>query len=265
MDLPNEPPVAGQAAIVTGAGQGIGRAIALRLARDGMDVLVADLRGEHAAAVAGEIQAQGRRALPLTIDVGSVADRERMIEAAVREFGRLDVLVNNAGIQRVALPIDVSEEHWDAVMGVNAKAVYFCCALALRHMAPRRSGRIVNIASAAGKIAATTQHPVYNVSKAAVIAMTKTFASAHAADGIRVNSVCPGMIETPMQSAIDAQFAQVTGKSLDQIRAERMARVPIGRIGTPEDVADVVAFLAGPDSRYMTGQAINVTGGMVTF
>ena len=237
----------------------------MRLASEGMDVVVADLRGEHAGAVAGEIRASGARALALAIDVTSAADRQRMLDATLAEFGRLDVLVNNAGIQRIAMPLDVTEEHWDVLMNVNAKAVYFCCVLALRHMLAQRSGRIVNIASLAGKAASTVQHPVYNVSKAAVIAMTKTFASAHAADGIRVNSVCPGIIETPMQDVVDQQSARVTGKPPEQIRAERMARVPMGRIGRPDDIAAVVAFLAGPDSRYMTGQAINVTGGMITY
>jgi len=265
MNEPIEAPIAGQAAIVTGAGQGIGRGIALRLAQDGMDVMVADRQSARAAAVADEIRALGRRALPLTIDVADAGDRQRMVAATLAEFGRLDVLVNNAGIMRVALPLDVTEEHWDVMMNVNAKAVYFCCVEALKHMRQQRGGRIVNIASAAGKLASTIQHPIYNVSKAAVIAMTKTLAIAHAAERIRVNAVCPGMVETPMQSAVDDEFARVTGKTIEQIRIDRMARVPMARIGTPDDIAAVVSFLVGPDARYMTGQAINVTGGMVMF
>jgi NAD(P)-dependent dehydrogenase (short-subunit alcohol dehydrogenase family) len=265
MDEPIEPPVTGQTAIVTGAGQGIGRGIALRLAHDGMHVVVADRQGAQAAAVADDIRAIGGRALALTIDVAATADRERMVAATLAEFGRLDVLVNNAGIQRVALPLDVTEEHWDTMLNVNAKAVYFCCVLALKHMKQQRSGRIVNIASVAGKVASTIQHPIYNVSKAAVIAMTKTFAIAHAAEHIRVNAVCPGMVETPMQDVVDSEFARVTGKTIEQIRVERMARVPMARIGTPDDIAAVVSFLVGPDSRYMTGQAINVSGGMVMY
>lgn len=172
--------VTGQVAIVTGAGQGIGRAIALRLAADSMDVVVADLNGTLAEAVADEIRGLGVRALPLVVDVTSDTDRRRMVEAAVRHLGRLDVLVNNAGIQRVALPLDVTEEHWDTVMEVNAKAVFFCCQIALQHMTREKRGRIVNIASMAGKTASTIYHPVYNVSKAAVLALTKTFALAHA-------------------------------------------------------------------------------------
>jgi NAD(P)-dependent dehydrogenase (short-subunit alcohol dehydrogenase family) len=260
-----EHPIAGQVALITGAGQGIGRAIALRLARDGLNIVVADRQGELAEAVAKEAGAAGRRALPLTIDITDAAGRQRLIDDTLNTFGRLDALINNAGIQRVALPLDVTEEHWDIVMGVNAKAVYFCCVLALRYMLGQGSGRVVNIASIAGKTASTIYHPIYNISKAAVIAMTKTLALAYAADGLRVNAVCPGVIETPMQEVVDAEFARVTGRPAAEIRAERIGRIPIGSIGKPDDVAAVVSFLIGPDSRYMTGQAINVSGGLVTY
>jgi NAD(P)-dependent dehydrogenase (short-subunit alcohol dehydrogenase family) len=255
----------GQAAIVTGAGQGIGRAVALRLAADGMHVTVVDMHAGRGEGVAAEIAASGSRALALAADVTAAADRQRMIDATLAEFGRLDVLVNNAGIMRVALPLDVTEEHWDVVMDVNARAVYFCCQAALKHMVGQHSGRIINIASAAGKAASTIQHPVYNVSKAAVIAITKTFAMACAREGVRVNAVCPGVVATPMQDVVDQEFARITGSTPETIRAERVARIPLGRVEQPEDVADVVAFLAGPASRYMTGQAINVTGGTITY
>ena len=260
-----EQPVAGQVVIVTGAGQGIGRAIALRLAADGMHVVVADRQADQAAMVAAELRDAGCRAFALTVDVASAADRQRMIDATLAEFGRLDALVNNAGVQRVALPLDVTEEHWDAVMGVNAKSVYFCCVAALRHMVAHGGGRVVNIASIAGKTASTIYHPIYNVSKAAVIAMTKTLAMAHAADGVRVNAVCPGVIETPMQDVVDAEFARVTGRAAADIRVERVGRIPMGAIGEGSDVAGVVSFLLGPDARYMTGQAINVSGGLVMY
>ncbi len=261
----SEPPVAGQVAIVTGAGQGIGRAIALRLAADGMDVAVADLRPAPAEDLAAEIRALGRRALALGVDVADAAARQHLIDRTIESLGRLDALVNNAGVQRASAPLEVSEEHWDAMMAVNARAVYFLCQAAMRHMLPRGSGRIVNIASAAGKVASTIYHPVYNVSKAAVIAMTKTFAHIGAGAGVRVNCVCPGMIETPMQDMVDSEFGRLMGRPPEQVRAERMARVPMGVPGAPDDVAAVVAFLVGPDSRYMTGQALNVTGGMVMY
>jgi NAD(P)-dependent dehydrogenase (short-subunit alcohol dehydrogenase family) len=260
-----EAPLQGQVAIVTGGGQGIGAAIALRLAREGLRVIIADIHIDLSQKLADKIRTAGGQAIGLEIDVTSPDDRERMLAVPLQEWGRVDVLVNNAGIQRVALPLDVTSEHWDAVMNVNAKAMYFCCQVALRHMVAQRSGRIVNIASMAGKTASTIYHPIYNVSKAAVIAMTKTLAMACAAEGVRVNAVCPGVVETPMQDLVDREFARVTGKAPGEIRAERLSRIPMGRIEQPEEVAAVVAFLAGPDSRYMTGQAINVTGGMITY
>jgi len=252
-------------AIVTGAAQGIGHAIAVRLARDGMDVVIADLSADRLDAVAREVRALGRHVLPLVVDVTDAADRERLFARTLETFGRLDALVNNAGIQRIAPPLDVTEEHWDVVMGVNAKATYFCCQLALRHMVARRHGRIVNVASIAGKMASTVHHPIYNVSKAAVLAMTKTLALAYAADGVRVNAVCPGVIATPMQDVVDRAFAAVMGKTPAQVRAERVSRIPVGTIGAPEDVAAMVSFLLGPDAPYLTGQALNVDGGILTY
>jgi meso-butanediol dehydrogenase / (S,S)-butanediol dehydrogenase / diacetyl reductase len=258
-----EEPLNGQVAIVTGAGQGIGRAVALRLAQDGMHVVVADLQGAQAEAVASEIRKLGVTALAVAMDVGYEVERQELLAATLREYKRLDVLVNNAGIQRVSDPLYVTEEHWDSMMSVNAKAVWFLCQAALHYMLPQKRGRIVNLASIAGKMASTLYHPVYNVAKASVIAMTKTFAHAAAPHGVRVNCVCPGVIATAMQDRIDVEFSKLADKTAEQIRADRMARIPMGTVGDPQEVADVVAFLAGPDSRYMTGQAINVSGGMV--
>ncbi len=260
-----EQPVKGQVAIVTGAGQGIGRAIALRLSQDGMNLVLADLQGDAVAHVADEIRAGGGEALALSLNILHADERERMIEAALSTFHRLDALVNNAGVQRIALPLDVSEEHWDLVMNVNAKATYFCCQLALKHMLGQRSGRIVNMASIAGKMASTTYHPIYNASKAAVLAITKTLAQYSARYGVRVNAVCPGMIETPMQDVVDREVARITEQTPAEIRTERNARIPLGYIGNGADAAAIVSFLVGPDSRYMTGQALNADGGILTY
>jgi len=260
-----EQPIKGQVAIVTGAGQGIGRAIALRLSQDGMNLVLADLQGDAVARVAEEIRAGGGEAVALALNILLADDRQRMIETALSTFHRLDTLVNNAGVQRIALPLDVSEEHWDIVMNVNAKATYFCCQLALKHMIDQRSGRIVNIASVAGKMASTTYHPIYNASKAAVLAITKTLALYSAKDGVRVNAVCTGMIETPMQDVVEREVARITGQAPSEIRAERNARVPLGYMGDGADVAAIVSFLVGPDSRYMTGQVLNADGGILTY
>ena len=258
-----EDPVIGQVAIVTGGGQGIGRAIALRLAQDGLDVVIADLQEGRAEAVADEIRRRGRQALTLSVDMTRADDRQRMIDATLSRFGRLDVLINNAGILRAGLPRDVTEEHWDTTMNVNARAVFFSCQLVLRHMSQQHTGRIVNMASIAGKSANTIYHPIYNISKAAVIAMTKTLALAHASEGIRINAVCPGIVDTPMQEQVDREFAGLTGKTSDEIRAERLMRIPMGRVEQPEEVAALVSFLVGPDSGYITGEAYNVSGGIL--
>jgi NAD(P)-dependent dehydrogenase (short-subunit alcohol dehydrogenase family) len=260
-----EPPVAGQTAIVTGAAQGIGRAIALRLGRDGYRVLAADLRAEAAQETADAIIAAGGEAWAEAADVTIAEHRVRLVARAIELGGDLHLLVNNAGINRASDPLDVTEEHWDIVMSVNAKAVWFMSQEAMRCMMPRGAGRIVNIASIAGKMASTLNHPIYNVAKAAVIAMTKTLAHAGAKQRVRVNCVCPGVIATPMQDQLDGAFAELTGKPPEQIRSERLARIPMGALGGPEEVADVVAFLASPDARYMTGQAVNVSGGMMMF
>jgi meso-butanediol dehydrogenase / (S,S)-butanediol dehydrogenase / diacetyl reductase len=264
-EFPYENPIANQVAIVTGAGQGIGRGIALRLARDGMHVVVADLKAEQAEGVAAEIRALGVQALAVGMDVTKEVDRQRLISTTLSEMGRLDALVNNAGIQRASGPLDVTEEHWDLMMSVNTKAVWFMCQAAMKHFVAQKSGRIVNLASIAGKMASTQNHPVYNVAKAGVIAMTKTFAHTGAVHGVRVNCVCPGVIVTAMQDLVDAEFSRLQDKPAEQIRAERLSRIPMGKMGRPEEVADVISFLVGPDSRYMTGQAINVSGGMVMY
>ena len=260
-----EQPVKGQVAIVTGAGQGIGRAIALRLSQDGMKLVLADLQGDAVAHVTDEIRAGGGEATALSLNILSADDRQRMIETALSTYHRLDALVNNAGVQRIALPLDVSEDHWDLVMNVNARATYFCCQLALKQMMEQRSGRIVNIASIAGKMASTTYHPIYNASKAAVLAITKTLAIYSARYGVRINAVCPGMIETPMQDVVDREVARLTGQPPDEIRTERNARIPMGYMGDGADAAAIVSFLVGPDSRYMTGQALNADGGILTY
>ncbi len=178
----------GQVAIVTGGGRGIGRATALELARLGADVVVAELDKAGAERTAGEVSALGRKSLAMATDVTRRNDLAAMVERTKAELGRIDVLVNNAGIYRAAAPLDVTEEHWDAIMTINAKAVFFASQAVLPVMIAQKSGAIVNLASMAGKIGSKTNLP-YNASKAAVVSMTKSLALAHAADGVRVNCV----------------------------------------------------------------------------
>lgn len=255
----------GQVAIVTGAGRGIGRAIALELASLGAAIVVAELNQETAAETAGEVEQLGQRAMAIRVDVTRAADRQAMVDQTMRVFGRIDVLVNNAGIYRSAPHLDITEEHWDSVLAVNSKAVLFCSLAVLPYMLAARRGVIVNLASMAGKVPSTTALP-YAVSKAAVISLTRSLAAAYARDGIRVNCVCPGFVETDMWAQIDREVGvEQLGRQPGEYLRERIASVPVGRAAQPEDIAHVVGFLTTGKAGYMTGQAINVTGGLVMY
>ena len=252
----------GQIAIVTGAGRGIGRATALELAKMGADIVVAELDRAGADRTASEVKGLGRRVLIVPTDVTSRADLQAMADRARGEFGRIDVLVNNAGIYRAALPLDVTEEHWDAVLDVNAKAVFFASQAVLPAMIAQKRGNIISLASLAGKIGSRNNLP-YNASKAAVISITKSLALAHAADGIRANCVCPGFVETDMWTSVSTELGALTGVLAEEFTRRRLASVPLGRMEQPEDVASVIGFLASSRAGYMTGQAISVDGGLV--
>jgi NAD(P)-dependent dehydrogenase (short-subunit alcohol dehydrogenase family) len=254
--------LAGRVAIVTGAGRGIGRATALELARMGADVVVAELDRAGAEGTAAEVKGLGRRALVVPTDVTKRADLAAMVERTRAELGRIDVLVNNAGIYRAARALDVTEEHWDAIMTINARAVFFASQAVLPVMIAQRRGSIVSLASMAGKIGSATNLP-YNASKAAVISITRSLALAHAADGIRVNCVCPGFVETDMWTAVARDQGALVGVSPEEFTSRRLAQVPLGRMERPQDVANVIAFLASDRAEYMTGQALSVDGGLV--
>lgn len=254
--------LAGQVAIVTGAGRGIGRATALELARLGADVTIAEFNVQNAERTAAEVREAGRRAVVVPTDVTSRTDLATMVERTRKELGRIDILVNNAGIYRAALPLDITEEHWDTMMNINARAVFFASQAVLPTMIAQRRGAIVSLASMAAKIGSRTNLP-YNASKAAVVSMTKSLALAHAADGIRVNCVCPGYVETDMWKMVSQDQGALMGLSAEDFTEQRAAQVPLGRMERPEDVAKVIGFLASDRAGYMTGQAINVTGGLI--
>jgi NAD(P)-dependent dehydrogenase (short-subunit alcohol dehydrogenase family) len=255
--------LSGQVALVTGAGQGIGKACALAMAKAGADVATVDINDESVKETAAAIAGLGRRSLALRADLGSVAEIDRMVAEVIAVFGRIDTLVNNAGVTRRADIMDLTEEDWDRTHRVNAKGVFFCLQRAAREMIPRGSGRIINIASIAGKGYAGTSNAIYAASKGAVISLTKTAAQQLGPYNINVNAVCPGIVRTAMWREINRIVAEKEGRSPEEVEASKLETVPIRRANEPEDIADMVVFLASPNSRNVTGQAFNVDGGLV--
>lgn len=241
-------------AVVTGAGQGIGEAIALRLANAGADVAILDLNLSSVKTVAKEIEKLGRQALPIQADVSQSTDVNAAVDKTLSEFGRVDILVNNAGIAGRTLPLtDLDESDWDTVIGVNLTGVFLCCKAVIDTMIAQDYGRIVNIASIAGKEGNPTLIP-YSVSKAGVICLTKALAKEVTDYNIRVNAVSPAVIDTPIMDGM----AQST---IDYM----VGKIPLGRIGKPEEVAAVVNFLASDEASFVTGQCYDVSGGRATY
>jgi len=246
----------GSVAVVTGAGRGMGRAVALQLGREGASVVVAELNPEHGAEVAEEIRATGGAAAPVTADVSRVDDVTRLFGETVKAFGKVDILVNNAGIG-VAKPIlDYTEADWDRQMGVNVKGVFFCSQAAARLMIPRRRGKIVNFASTSAFVSSSNPGVAYDTSKGAVRQMTISMAAELAPHGINVNAVAPGTTQTEM-----TRSSLSTAEGL----AWQLARIPMGRVGQPEDIAAVVLFLCSPEASYITGHTLVADGGWLLF
>ncbi len=251
-------------AIVTGAGRGMGRAIAIRLATEGASVVAADIDGKSAEQTSTAIKELGYHAIYVEADIGDVDDIDRVVNETSIAFGHIDILVNNAGVTRVADIMDLTVEDWDRIHRVNARGVFFCLQRVARELIKSGTGgRIINIASIAGKGFSGTSNAAYAASKGAVIAMTQIAAHQLGRYDINVNAICPGNTFTSMSETGLAQRSQDLGIPLEEVKKQWAAKIPIGRANEPEDIADMVAFLAGPGSRNITGQAFNVDGGLV--
>jgi NAD(P)-dependent dehydrogenase (short-subunit alcohol dehydrogenase family) len=244
--------------LVTGGGAGIGRAIVLRLAKDGYDMAVNDINLASAVATVEEASKFGIRAMAIQGDVKERASVQQMVESVLKTFGKIDGLVNNAGVLRMGMLANFPETDWRDIFRVNVDGVFFLCQMVIPHMVSRSRGAIVNVSSMGGKVA-NPPFGAYSATKFAVIGLTQSLAKELAPHGIRVNAVCPGIVAgTIMRADID-RFSQQLGLPTSM---ERAKGIPLKRMAEPEDIAKVVAFLLSEEASYMTGQAINVTGGM---
>jgi NAD(P)-dependent dehydrogenase (short-subunit alcohol dehydrogenase family) len=258
----------GKTVLVTGAGAGIGRAIALAMAENSAHVATADIDKAAAERTASEAAGNARRAIAIEADCGDLASIDRMVARVVAEFGRLDIIVNNAGVTRYAYIMDLTEADWDRIHRVNAKGVFFCLQRAAREMIRQyetdgSGGRIINMASISGRGYAGASNAAYAASKGAVIALTKMAAQQLGRYNINVNSICPGVTRTELGQRNAVNRAAERGLSVEQLQAEQEAAIPIRRANTPDDIAALAVFLASPGARNITGQSINVDGGLV--
>ena len=240
----------GQFAVVTGGARGIGKAIAEALARKGVNLVIADISLEQAKDTSAEIESLGIKTMAVKLDVSKSDEVSKIFEDISKECGRIDILVNNAGVTRDSLILKMKEEDWDTVMNINLKSVFLCSKEAIKVMAKQRYGRIINIASVVAFMGNPGQAN-YSASKAGIVGLTKTTAKEYASRGITANAVAPGFITTAMTDALT-----------ENVKEEMKRAIPLGRFGTPEDVANAVVFLASPEAGYITGQVIHVNGGM---
>ena len=243
--------LSGRVALITGASQGIGRTCALRLAKEGGTVVAAARNQEKLNELVAEITAAGGKAVPFALDVADEEQVKSTIKAIIAQFGKIDILVNNAGITRDQLVMRMKRADWDAVLQTNLTSAYLCIQQVIPSMLKQRAGRIINITSVFGQMGQAGQAN-YSASKAGLIGLTMAIAREVGSRSITCNAVAPGFIETPMTAVLSDEFKQNAVK-----------QIPLGRVGTPEDVAAAVAFLASDDASYITGHVLSVNGGML--
>jgi len=242
--------IKGQTAMVTGGARGIGKAIAENMAGKGVNLAIADISLENAGETAEELKSLGVRTIALKLDVSKSGEVVKAFEDVIKEFGRIDILINNAGITRDSLILRMKEEDWDSVIDINLKGVFLCSKEAIKVMVKQRYGRIINIASVVAFMGNPGQAN-YSASKAGIIGLTKTTAREYASRGVTVNAVAPGFIATAMTDAL-----------AENIKQDMLKSIPVGKFGSVDDVANAVIFLASPENGYITGQVIHVNGGM---
>jgi meso-butanediol dehydrogenase/(S,S)-butanediol dehydrogenase/diacetyl reductase len=249
-------------AIVTGAGRGIGRGIALRLAKDGLDVAVNDVNSENVKKVAQEIESLGRKSLAIVADVAKEAEVYSMVEQVVGEFGKLDVMVANAGIANIKWAIEMSAAEWDQIFAVNCRGTFLCDQAAAKQMIKQKGGKIINCASIAAH-AGFSLLSAYSATKFAVRGFTQALAKELGSYGITVNAYCPGIVGTDMWDLIDEKMGPYLHLGKGEVLKEYTKLITMGRVQLPEDVANFVSYLASTDSDYMTGQSVMIDGGIV--
>jgi NAD(P)-dependent dehydrogenase (short-subunit alcohol dehydrogenase family) len=250
-------------AAITGAGRGIGKGIALEFAKEGADIVITDINLEEAKQVAEEVKALGRKAIAIKVDVSSKNDVDSMMAEIIKEFGRLDIMVSNAGISKMISPFDITEKAWETMINVNLMGAIMVSQAAGKIMSEQGNGNILFTISLAGKCPSPDEAH-YSASKCGLMAYMQSFAQEMIMYGVRVNGVCPGLVETSMNVRENQWLAELRadGSTAEDVKNDTLGFIPMGRLGTPEDVAKVMVFLASDMSAYMTGQALNITGGM---
>jgi len=249
-------------AVVTGGGSGIGAAICRMFAAEGAAVAVTDIHLQAAQEIATEIVLSGGRAGTWAFDVSDRAAVEQAADQIENQLGPIDIWVNNAGISHIVPFLECSEELWDQTLRINLTGAFIGCQAAIRHMLPRRQGVVLNMSSQSGKVG-NSQYAAYCASKFGIIGLTQSLAVEFAGDRIRVNALCPGVVMTPLWDQMSGDYARKRNLNLEEVRPYLERKIPMGRLCTPEDVARTAVFLASDDAAYLTGQAINVSGGVV--